>query len=219
MLFSSLAHQRRLAPPQPTGGPSTPGGQLARAFYAATEIAEQSTKGSSGLHEAVSKDVKNLAEALKMPEWEGFFKSPVISAKDRTETLNELWASIGAAEVTRRFFGRLVEGKQTKYVKEMISAYTEILRAQKGEIEASVATAKPLSANETKQLKSIIAEEFRSENVVLTQVVDESLLAGLTLTVGSTYVDLSVRSQIDDISAEYSTMLNASRENAMQRKA
>ena len=174
------------------------------------------------MHAAVANDIKAVGEALNMSEWASFFSSPVISNADRLDTLNELWGKIGASEVTRRFFTRLVEGKQTRHVKELVFGYQNILRAQKGEIEAAVVSAKPLSDQETARLREIIKEEFlggrKDGNVALTQTVDEDLLAGLTLTVGSIYVDLSVKSQIEDIASEYTTILTATRENALQRK-
>ena len=175
------------------------------------------------MHAAVLKDVQAVEGALEMAEWTAFFNSPVISNADRLETLNELWAKVGASDITRQFFSRVVEAKQTKFVKEMVAAYGDIVRAQKGEIEASVVTAQPLSEAETARLRDIIKDEFlaghQDGNVVLTQEVDPDLLAGLTLTVGSTYVDLSVKSQIEDIASEYGTILTSNRENAMQRKA
>ena len=177
-----------------------------------------------------------------MPDWVAFFKSPVISKEARSETLNELFTKMGASEITRQFFARLIEGKQTKFVPEMLGAYQNIQRSKRGEIEATVVTAKALSPKEVQRLRQLIIDEFlggaTTANVILTQTVDSSLLGGLTLTVGSTYIDLrykfvffflgfvcdlisvdfSIKSQIDDIAQEYSTIITASRENALQRR-
>jgi F-type H+-transporting ATPase subunit delta len=191
-------------------------------LYTATELSAQASKGKNTLHADVAKDIDALAGALTHEEWSTFFKSPIITNADRLQTLNEMWAKIGASDITRQFFTRIVEGKNTQYVKEMVAAYQQILRSQKGEIEASVVTSSSLTDVETSRLKEIIVEEFlggrKDGNVVLTQEVDEQLLGGLTLTVGSTYVDLSIKSQIEEISVEYGAVLTANRENTLQRK-
>ena len=189
----------------------------------ATEIASQGSK-KSGVHEAVSRDLKSVGEALAAhPEWVSFFKSPVIGREARLETLNELWSKVGASEVTRKFFSQLVDNKQTAHVPELLEAYQQILRAKKGEVEATVVTAKPLTPKEVESVRAVIVSEFlggaTSANVLLTQQVDPALLGGLTLTVGSTYIDLSIKSRIDDIAQEYATVLSAARENAFQRHA
>lgn len=167
----------------------------------------------------MSKDLNAVQEALAaVPEWDAFFKSPVIENAERLETLNELWGKIGASEVTRQFFAQLVESRQTRHVKEMIHNYQQILRSKKGELEATVVSARPLTAKDTEKLRAAIADQFGgSGRVILKQEIDPSLLAGFTLTVGNTYVDLSVKSQIEEIEGAYRTILNAHRENALQR--
>lgn len=165
-------------------------------------------------------DIAKLREVLQYPEWQTFFLSPVISNEDRESTLNELWAKIGASEITRLLFQRIVEGKNTKLVPQMVEVYDQLLRARRNEVSATVTTAQPMTASETKELQRVIAEYFAdggSAKVVLEQRVEPDILGGLKLMVGSTYVDFSVKTQIDDIEEAFLQSVNAKFERLMMR--
>ena len=68
-------------------------------------------------------------------------------------------------------------------------------------------------------MKKIISEDFigGSTSVILTQQVDPNVLGGLALTVGTQYVDLTVKSQLDEIFEAYNNAINAEHEKLMQR--
>ncbi len=206
---------------QPAGASSSAGGQLAKALYIAAELATQAQKGKVNVHEAVAKDLKILGDVLATPEWQVFFSSPVIAKEARLATLNEMWSKIGASEVVRQFFARLVESKQTKHVKEMLAAYQHILRLKRSEVEATVVSAAPFSAREVEKVRAVIVDEFLEGNdkatIVLKQEVDPSLLFGYTLTVGSAYIDRSVKSRLDQIKESYASIMAANEENALRR--
>jgi F-type H+-transporting ATPase subunit delta len=206
---------------KPRGVSSSPGGQLAKALYTATELAAQTQKSKTDVHAAVARDLKHVSDAMQaVGEWKTFFTSPVISKEDRNETLNELWNGIGASEIVRQFFARLVETKRTKYVKEMLAAYQEIVRAKRGEVEATVVSAVPLSQRQEGELRDMIVDEFlngKEANVILTKVVDASIMGGFTLTVGSTYLDKSVRTRFEEIKETQRNLLNAAAESLMRR--
>ena len=184
-------------------------------------MAAQSQKGKTNVHDAVAKDLKHVADAMQMVEWRTFFSSPVISKEERTETLNELWGKIGASEIVRQFFARLVDSKQTKHVKDMVAAYQEILRVKRGEVEAKVVTAQPMTQREEGRLREIIVNQFlngaKTANVLLTKEVDQSIMGGFTLTVGNTYIDMSTRSRFEEIKESHMNLLNAAHENMLRR--
>jgi F-type H+-transporting ATPase subunit delta len=206
---------------KPRGVSGSPGGQLAKALYTATELASQTQKSKTDVHAAVARDLKHVQDAMQaVGEWKTFFTSPVISKQDRNETLNELWNGIGASEIVRQFFAQLVETKQTKYVKEMLAAYQEILRVKRGEVEATVVTAVPITEREEGKVREMIVDEFlngKEAKVILTKVVDASIMGGFTLTVGSTYLDKSVRTRFEEIKETQRNLLNAAAESLLRR--
>jgi F-type H+-transporting ATPase subunit delta len=85
----------------------------------------------------------------------------------------------------------------------MVDMHAQIMRSQRNEVSATVITARAMSPQEVAQLSEIIGMYFvdggAKTKVLLEQKVDPDMLGGLQLTVGSTFVDFSLRTQIDDI--------------------
>lgn len=203
---------------QPDLRSSGPAATLARTLFVSSALA---SSGASA-HEAVAKDLAKVKEALQFAEWQQFFVSPIITPAERHATLKELFDKIGASEITRQFFARLVESKATKYVASMIDVHAQIVRSQKNEVSATIVTARPMTASETTKLRAAIAAHFvdsgPSTKVLLEQRVDPSILGGLQLTVGSTYVDFSLKAQVDEIEAEFAAHNSAKFESLLLRQ-
>lgn len=111
-----------------------------------------------------------------------------------------MFDQIGASEITRQFFSRVVDHQATKLVPEIIAIHSSLLRSQKNEIVADVVSAHELKESEKKQIMdtlSLFEADGPGAQVKLNVTVDPSLLGGFVMTVGSTYVDMSIKTQID----------------------
>ena len=76
-------------------------------------------------------------------------------------------------------------------------AFGEIMSAHKGEVSASVTTAKPLSAAELKDLTSVLGTFLKKGNKLqLESKVDAHLIGGMVVVLGDRYIDLSIASKL-----------------------
>ena len=78
----------------------------------------------------------------------------------------------------------------------MAAEYRRLYDRQRGIIEARVSSAAPLSADETEQVRDWIAR-LTGQTVDLAVGVDEGLIGGLTVRVGDTLLDASVRGRLE----------------------
>jgi F-type H+-transporting ATPase subunit delta len=80
----------------------------------------------------------------------------------------------------------------------MIAAYEMLLAAHRGEVTAEVLSARPLSEVQTDAvaaaLKRVVGGDVR-----LTTSVDESLLGGLVVKLGSQMVDASLKAKLQSL--------------------
>lgn len=208
---------QRLAPSQTSSGSS--GAQaLARTLYIATEIANETSKKNH--HEAVLADLTAIRDALKYAEWKDFWSSPIIKKEDREGTLKEMFDKIGASEITRQFFSRVVDNKATKLVPEIIAIHASLLSSQKNEITAEVVSAHELKESEKQTIIDTLATyeaEGPGAKVQINLKVDPSLLGGFVMTVGSTYVDMSLKSQIDAMRSAFLAHVTSKADAALLR--
>jgi F-type H+-transporting ATPase subunit delta len=78
---------------------------------------------------------------------------------------------------------------------QLVSALRDLIAEQKGEVTAEVTTAKPLTKAQADRLAKVLHANTGKE-IKLKAAVDERLLGGLVVKVGSKMIDTSIRSRL-----------------------
>ena len=145
----------------------------------------------------VDAELKSFGELMTTNEaLKSYLKNPVISRKDKAEDMGKICK--GMSELTRGFFGVLAENGRLQEVPKIIDTFDQLMKAQRGEVEATVITAAPLTKKELTSVRNTITENYLEEGktLMLNQKVDEAILGGLQLQVGDRFLDLSIQSKI-----------------------
>lgn len=95
-----------------------------------------------------------------------------------------------------RLVALLVEHGKIERLGAIATEYRRLLHEQRGEVDALATTASPLTSAETAALARKLAE-MTGKTIDLRVEVDESLIGGLTVRVGDTLYDASVRGRLE----------------------
>ncbi|MCC5974921.1 MAG: F0F1 ATP synthase subunit delta [Rubellimicrobium sp.] len=117
-------------------------------------------------------------------------------------TRDEQSAGIGAVAKAMNLsplFGNLlalIASKRRLFVlPQLVRVLRDRIAAEKGEVTAEVASAKALTKTQSEKLaKALSAEAGKSVKIIAT--VDESLIGGLVVKIGSKMIDTSIRSKL-----------------------
>lgn len=82
--------------------------------------------------------------------------------------------------------------------------YRRLLDRERGNVAASVTSAAPLTTGETEAVRAWVARTT-GKTVDLTATVDEALIGGLTVRVGDTLMDASVRGRLERLRTDLLT--------------
>ena len=124
--------------------------------------------------------------------------SPVFSAGEQARALAAILERAGITGLTANFIGLVVRNRRLFAVADMIGAYGAILAAHRGETSVQVISAMPLGDDEMNALKAAIKQAMDTD-VVIDAKVDESLIGGLIVKVGSRQIDTSLRSKLNNL--------------------
>jgi F-type H+-transporting ATPase subunit delta len=97
-------------------------------------------------------------------------------------------------EVTNTL-GLMAANRRLFVLPGMIAAVKALAAADRGEVSAEVTAARPLSESQTKALAEKL-EAAVGKDVKINVTVDEGLIGGLVVKVGSRMVDSSIRSKL-----------------------
>lgn len=153
----------------------------------------------AGTVTAVESDLDKLDDALgESADLRALIQNPEISRKQIASVMAGLGDYLGLSDLTRNFLGVLAENRRVSALRGIIRAFATIAAAQRGEVQAEVASAHPLSEAQIATLETKLrAREGRT--VKLKSRVDPALLGGLVVTIGSQRIDSSIRTRLNSL--------------------
>ena len=153
----------------------------------------------AGTVTAVESDLDNLEAALgESEDLRALICNPEISRSQLGKVMAGLADHLGLSALTGNFLGVLAENRRVADLPAVIHAFTTIAAAERGEVNAEVASAHKLSAAQLSELEQKLrAREGRT--VKLKSRVDADLLGGLVVTIGSKRIDSSIRTRLNSL--------------------
>ena len=149
-----------------------------------------------GALDQVRSDADALASALKdSEEFRDLIHSPLYSRDEQQKAIGAIAEKMGLHQITANTL-RLMASKRRLFVlRGLIAELREMIAREKGEITADVTAATELSDEQRGKLaETLKASVGRDVNINLS--VDESLIGGLVVKVGSKMIDTSIKSKL-----------------------
>lgn len=166
-------------------------GRYATALF---ELAQE-----KGQLDDVEKDCGTLQGMIDESEDFGrLLRSPVFSAEDQQKALAAVLEQAGVSALTRQFAGVLVANRRLFALTDALTAFRHLLAEHRGEVVASVTSAYALSEQQLAAIKAELAAAMKTDVAVETSV-DEDILGGLVVRVGSRMVDSSLKTKLNNL--------------------
>ncbi|MFC7705337.1 F0F1 ATP synthase subunit delta [Plastorhodobacter daqingensis] len=145
---------------------------------------------------ALESDVEGLASALAdSADLRELIISPVYSREDQARAIAAVGQAMGLSGLTRNTLALMASKRRLFVLRQFVAALRERIAAEKGEVTAEVASAKALTKAQSDKLSKSLSATF-GKQVKLHTTVDESLIGGLVVKVGSKMIDTSIRSKL-----------------------
>lgn len=125
-------------------------------------------------------------------------RSPVIARDDKARAMAALMEAAEIGGLTRRFVGVVARHQRLYALDDMIRSFSALLSEHRGEMTADVASARPLGEAELGALESELGR-IAGCKVNVAATVDDGLIGGLVVRLGSRMVDSSLRTKLDKL--------------------
>ncbi len=156
------------------------------------DLAEESKSTDS-----VEKDLHDLNAMIEAsPDFNILLESQLIGRNHRKAAIMEIAAQAKFSDLTARFLGVLAENARLYQLETVIEVTLRDLSRRRGEVSANVETAFALSPEQTDELRKKISKAMGS-NVTLNVNVNNDLIGGMIVTVGSRMIDSSIRRKLE----------------------
>jgi F-type H+-transporting ATPase subunit delta len=148
--------------------------------------------------DAVYADMQSFQETCDAShELVSAMKSPIIKHTTKLTVLTKLFKA-NFNPVTFSIFEIITNKNREMLLPAIATAFVNQYKAFKGIIKAEVSSASALTADQKKQIISIV-KASQGKDVELIEKIDESLIGGFVLRVGDQQVDDSIKRKLNDL--------------------
>ncbi|MBO27557.1 MAG: F0F1 ATP synthase subunit delta [Rhodobacteraceae bacterium] len=148
---------------------------------------------------AIESDLDALEAAIAdSDDFRSLLHSPIYSREEQTKAVTALAGKMGLSDIMSNTLALLAQKRRLFVLPQLIQSLRETIAAEKGEMTAEVTSAKALTKTQSeKLLKSLKAST--GKEVKLKTTVDESLIGGLVVKVGSKMIDTSIKAKLNSL--------------------
>jgi F-type H+-transporting ATPase subunit delta len=149
--------------------------------------------------DTVEKSLASLRAALdESDDFKRLTTSPLISRGDATKAAEATARALKLDSTTAKFLGVLAENRRLGQLAPAIRAFRQLAAAHRGETNAEVTSAYPLSSDQIAALKQQLRQRI-GRDVAVDCSVDPSLLGGLVVRIGSQMIDSSIKTRLNSL--------------------
>lgn len=149
----------------------------------------------------VAEELKALKALLDdSEELQMLTNSPVISRKNQAAAMSKMVKAAKFSKTVENFIGVVTANRRLSQLNNIINEFNRYLAHHRGEVNASVVTAYKLDKKQldalSAKLKSMVGSDVNIETKL-----DEELLGGMVVRIGSRMIDSSLKTKLANLEA------------------
>ena len=146
--------------------------------------------------QALEADADALGAALKgSPDFAAMIASPVIARDEQAAAVQAVARAMGVSSLMANTLALMASKRRLFVLPQLVSDLQSRIAAQKGEVTVEVTSAIPLTADQAAKLVAALKVNSGKE-IKLNASVDETLIGGLIVKLGSTMIDTTVKAKL-----------------------
>ena len=124
--------------------------------------------------------------------------SPLVTRAEQGAAISALAKKMELGQVMQNSLALMAEKRRLFVLPQLLAALRAHLAEHRNEVTADVVSAKPMSDAQIKKLAKTLTAKV-GKTVTINTTVDESLIGGLVVKVGSKMIDTSIRSRLNSL--------------------
>lgn len=147
----------------------------------------------------LEKNIEDLSAALEVsPELSDMITSPIISRADQEAAITAIGQALELSVPLANGLALMAQKRRLFVLPQLLRQLAERIAEHKGEVTADVTSAVALTAAQSKKLAETLKAQV-GKTVKVNATVDEALIGGLVVKVGSKMIDTSIRARLNSL--------------------
>mgnify|MGYP001189244520 CR=1 FL=1 len=152
--------------------------------------------------DSISSDLDKIVNFLLIDrEIASFIENPSVKNTSKLSLLNIASEKLELSKLSKDFIGVVIKKGRISNIREIILSYKSLVADLNSIKNAKVSAAQELSNSQIENIKQKLKEKFNSDFVLQTHV-DETLIAGLKIQIGSQMIDSTIKTKLNALKAK-----------------
>jgi F-type H+-transporting ATPase subunit O len=155
----------------------------------------------SGILDQVESELASMAHtASTNATFASFLENPLIPRDAKSDQIEALLKGSKVSSVTLNLCTTLAGNARLNELIKVAATYAQLMKAKRGEVDATIISADALTQKQNDQIAAAIkASTTDAKEVIISSKVDPSIIGGIQVQIGDQFLDLSVKSRIEEI--------------------
>ena len=155
----------------------------------------------AGMLDKVEGELAGLAKAAAdSPAFAAFLENPLIAREAKSAQMESMLSEKKVSAITVNLCTTLAGNAKLADLPKVASTYASLMKAKRGQVDATIISADPLTKAQSDQIAAAIkANSQGAKEVVISSEVDPSIMGGIQVQIGDQFLDLSVKSRIEEL--------------------
>ena len=148
---------------------------------------------------ALESDIEALQGALSdSADFRALITSPIYTREEQQAAISALASKMGLGDTVANTLALMAQKRRLFVLPQLLATLRAVIAEDKGEVTADVISAKALTKAQADKLAKTL-KASTGKTVTLNATVDESLIGGLVVKVGSRMIDTSIRAKLNSL--------------------
>lgn len=156
----------------------------------------------AGVLEKVEQELAALAQsASSSPAFAGFLENPLIARDAKSKQIASLMKESKVSQITLNLCTTLAGNAKLAELPKVAATYAQLMKAKRGQVDATIISAHELTKKQSDEIAAAIkANSQGAKEVLISSEIDPSIIGGIQVQIGDQFLDLSIKSRIEEIS-------------------
>lgn len=139
--------------------------------------------------------------STESPAFKAFLDNPLIPRAEKSAQIAELLKAKSVSDITVNLCTTLAGNARLNELPKIATTFGQLMKAKRGEVDATIISADTLTKKETDQIAAAIKNTSKgAKEVIISSKVDPAIIGGIQVQIGDQFLDLSIRSRIEELS-------------------
>ncbi len=127
---------------------------------------------------------------------QNFVKNPTNSVENQKAVFEKILTLMNFNKILKNFFFVLISKKRIFYLDKIIEQFLKLISSKSGEVSGNIISPSQIEEKIILQIEKEISENIK-RTIKLKPLVDESLIGGVVVQIGSLMIDTSIKNKLN----------------------